>query len=72
MEELFAQIPDSIREQVKFVFDMAMLQPTLKDAVHVLNEYTNTCVDAEEKEFTEFYFNLRMEQLKNGNNSIRG
>ena len=51
---------------------MAMLQPTLKDAVHVLNEYTNTCVDAEEKEFTEFYFNLRMEQLKNGNNSIRG
>lgn len=67
MEELFVNIPDSVKEQAKFVFEMAMRQKDIVHMVNVLNEYTATCQNEEEKEFVEFYFNMKMEQLKNGN-----
>ena len=72
MEELLPQISESIRERTKFVFDMALLQRTPWEMIKVLNEYTQTCIDPEEKEFTQFYFNMRMEQLKNDSNSNIG
>lgn len=67
MEELFVNIPDAIKEQAKFVFEMAMRQKDIVHMVNVLNEYTTTCQNEEEKNFVEFYFNMKMEQLKNGN-----
>lgn len=49
------------------MFDMAMRQPNVTSALKILNDYTDTCFDEREKQFVEFYFNLRMENLLNGN-----
>ena len=68
MNEIFTEIPAFVKKQAKMVFDLAMLQPSFIDAVHMLDNYTNSCVNPEEKEFCDFYFNMRMEQLKNESN----
>ena len=68
-EEIFVNIPERVKKQAKFVFDMAMRQKNLLFATQMLNDYTNTCFDEEEKDFVNFYFNIRMEQILNGNNS---
>lgn len=65
MYELFPDIPETVRKNAEFMFDMALRQKNLLSTIKVLNEYTNTCASDEEKEFVEFYFNMRMEQMLN-------
>lgn len=65
MQELFPNIPESVRKNAEFIFDMALRQKNLLSMVNTLNEYTNTCSSEEEKEFVEFYFNMKMEQMLN-------
>lgn len=67
MIELFENISEKSRKQAEFIFDMAMLQPNISSTLKVLNDYTDACFNEEEKQFVEFYFNLRMENLLNGN-----
>lgn len=67
MEEIFSNIPDEIKQQAQFVFNMALRQKNILHTIKVLEEYTKTCANEEEQKFVEFYFNMRMEQLKNGN-----
>lgn len=68
-EEIFKDISNELKQNVEFVFNMAMRQNNPQSALKVLNDFTNSCVNEEEKQFVEFYFNLRMEQLLNGNNN---
>ena len=68
-DEIFINIPEKVKKQAEFIFDMAMRQKNLLSATRMLNNYTNTCFDEEEKDFVNFYFNVRMEQILNGNNS---
>ena len=65
MIELFPDIPEQIRKNAEFMFEMALRQKNILSTIKVLNEYTETCSSEEEKEFVEFYFNMRMEQLLN-------
>ena len=66
MVELFENIPEEAKKRAEFVFDMALRQNDMLNAVKILNEYTNSCVDEEEQEFVEFYFKMRLEELLNG------
>lgn len=63
MNEIFAEIPEEVKNRAKFIFDMAIRQTNVMKAVQVLQNYTETCEDEEEREFVEFYFKTRMEQL---------
>ena len=65
MIELFPGIPEQVRKNAEFMFEMALRQKNILSTIKVLNEYTETCSSEEEKEFVEFYFNMRMEQLLN-------
>lgn len=65
MTELFTNIPESVKQNAEFMFNMAIKQPYAANAAKMLNEYTNSCFNEEEKEFVQFYFNLRLEQLQN-------
>lgn len=65
MEELFPNIPEQSRKNAEFIVEMALRQKNITSAVKVLNEYTNSCISDEEKEFVEFYFNMKMEQMLN-------
>lgn len=65
MIELFPDIPEQVRKNAEFMFEMALRQKNILSTIKVLNEYTETCSSEEEKEFVEFYFNMRMEQMLN-------
>ena len=70
MIQIFENIPDEVKNRAEFMFNMSIQQP-LPVAAKMLNEYINACSDEEEKEFVEFYFNMRMEQLNGSNNNQR-
>lgn len=67
MVEIFEDIPQRVKDQAELIFELALLQPNLVSAVKTLNDYTNICVDDREREFVEFYFNMKMESLLNEN-----
>lgn len=69
MIEIFNNIPDKVKEQAEFIFNIAIKYSDISRTIKILNNYINTCINEEEKKFVEFYFNLRMEQLLNGNNN---
>lgn len=69
MVEIFEDIPQRVKDQAELIFELALLQPNLISAVKTLNDYTNTCIDDREREFVEFYFNMKMESLLNENSN---
>ena len=67
MNEIFENIPQRMREQAEFVVNLALQQKDIVSAVTALKAYADTCQSDEEREFVDFYFNLRMEQMLNEN-----
>ena len=68
MVELFSEIPQEVKDAAKFWVDMALRQNNPIDGVKMISEFINSCNNKEEKEFVDFYFNMRMEQLRNESN----
>lgn len=64
MTEIFADIPEEVRIKTKLFFELAMAQPYVVDVINTLKEYIDTCTNEEEKEYADFYFNMRFEQMK--------
>lgn len=69
MNEIFADIPQYVKDNVKFWTDMALRQRNPWSAVQIINEYIDSCINEEEKEFSRFYFKMRLEQLRNESDS---
>ena len=69
MIEIFANIPEEVRQQTELVanFIFSTLEP--EAGLKFMESYISSCQDEEEKEFVRFYFNMRMEQLLNENNN---
>lgn len=68
MIELFSDISPRLKENAEFIFDMALRQKNLYETAKILQNFTQLIEDDNEREFVEFYFNMRMEQIKNDNN----
>lgn len=69
MVELFSDIPQEARDRAKFWVDMSLRQSTLIQAAKMIREYINSCVNEEEADYADFYFNVRMEELLNASNN---
>lgn len=69
MTEIFTNISSQLKDQAAFIFEMAMRQKNIVQAINVLDDFTRLHEDEAEREFIEFYFNSRMEQLHNENNN---
>lgn len=69
MVELFANVPEYIRELAKYWVDLALKQRNPMDSIKMVLEFANSCPTEEEKDFVDFYFRLRLEQIKNENNN---
>ena len=63
MIELFADIPEEVKTITKFWAEVSLAQPDIKDTIRMMDEYYNSCTDEEEKDFVNFYFNMKMQQL---------
>lgn len=70
MREIFADIPDVIKDLTKMVADAALAQKDPAEAVQILDKFIKQLPpDPKLKEFADFYFIMRMEQMKNDNKS---
>ena len=68
MIEIYSDIPESVRERAKFWVDFALQQKNPMDGIKMIADYANSCSNLHEQDFVDFYFKLRMEQLRNENN----
>ena len=66
MTELFTELPDNVKRQAEKFVDMKLQNDDPFDIVNILNEYTESCQSEEEREFVQFYINMRLEEMKNG------
>ena len=62
MVELFANVPKKVKDETKFWVDIAMLNPNPQEGAKEILAYQNTLKTEEEKDFVDFYFNMRMLQ----------
>lgn len=72
MIEIFANIPEEVKEQTKLVVNFIFSQLNPEQGLKFIESYISSCQDEEEKSFVRFYFNMRMEQLSNENNNDFG
>ena len=63
MIEIFNEIPEDAKAKAKFWFEVAFAQSNIKDTIKMLKEYRDSCENEYERDFVDFYFNMRMEQL---------
>ena len=62
MIELFANVSKKVKDETKFWVDIAMLNPNPQEGAKEILAYQNTLKTEEEKDFVDFYFNMRMLQ----------
>ena len=63
MVEIFPNVSEQVRQQAKFWVDLALQQKNLYTAARMVSEYANSCFNDEEKDFVDFYFKMRLEEL---------
>lgn len=67
MQEIFDNISDNTKEIAEIAWRLAMTQKNPIDAANFLNSVTNyydAIMSEEEIEFLRFYFNMKMEMMK--------
>lgn len=67
MNELFTDIPDKDKKIIEFMVDNSLDLKNISKNMNNLTEFRNNCSDLE-KDFMDFYFNLKLEKMKNENN----
>ena len=66
MIEIFADIPEETKNKAKFWFEVAFAQPSAHSTIKMLKEYRDSCANEYERDYVDFYFNMRMENMING------
>ena len=67
MQELFENVRDEVKSVAKTAWNLALVQPDSLQAANFLNAITNYykhIYTEEEIEFLQFYFNMKMEMMK--------
>lgn len=64
--ELFVELPQIIKDTIRTYIDSILKDFQLLDAAKIISEFANNCVDEEEQNFIDFYFNLKLEEMQKG------
>ena len=64
MKEIFNNISQRTKEQVRFWVNVALTKENPMDAAKVISNFSKTLKTEEEQNFLDFYFNMRLLQLK--------
>lgn len=62
MTELFANVSERFKKQANFLIDRALQQDNLYEAVKMIKEFSDTCVNESEKDFIDFCLKLKVLQ----------
>ena len=69
MEEIFADISEQSKISAELIFNNA-IKNNPATAAKILDNYVNCCPNEREREFANFYFNIRMRQILNESNNV--
>ena len=69
MIELFATLPQEIKQIISRFIDQTFDEYELEDCAEIIAHFANALTHQEEKDFTDFYFKLKLEQIKNENSN---
>ena len=64
MIELFKNVSDKVKNETKFWFEICLLKNDPREAAKILLDFQKTLQTEEEKDYVDFYFNMRMLQLR--------
>lgn len=64
MVELFAELPQMIKDTIRTYIDSVLNDFQLLDAAKIISEFANTCTNQDEQDFIDFYFNLKLEEMQ--------
>ena len=67
MQEIFENVKDSVKQVAEFAWNVAIAQPDPIKAANFLDNvtrYYKNFLTEEEVEFLQFYFNMKMEMMK--------
>ena len=64
MIELFTNVSKEVKERTKFWVDIALLNPNPMEQAKEILKYRDSLEREEEKEFVDFYVNLRALQAR--------
>ena len=65
MVELFADVSKQVKDRAKFWVDIALLNPNPMERAQEILNFRNSLEREDEKEFVDFYVNLRALQARN-------
>ena len=69
MEEIFVNISNKTKQGAELIFNSALKTQNPQKMLKILQEYTDSCQNEEERNFIRFYFKFRMEQMLNDSNN---
>lgn len=64
MTELFANVSKQVKDRAKFWVDIALLNPNPMEQAQEILKFRNSLEREDEKEFVDFYVNLRALQAR--------
>ena len=65
MTELFADVSKQVKDRAKLWVDIALLNPNPMERAQEILNFRNSLEREDEKEFVDFYVNLRALQARN-------
>ena len=64
MEELFSDVSTTFKKQVAFLVERALYEEDILKAVKMIKDFTDTCINESEKDFIQFYLQLKSLELE--------
>ena len=64
MVELFTNVPEEVKQKDEIIVDYVLKNFMPYQYSNFISNFIKTCSDPEEQEFVNFYYSLRLEQMK--------
>lgn len=68
MTELFDTLSQETRDMITSYIDMAIVAVDPIKLPHLISQFADSMPTEEATDFVDFYFRLKLEELRNGNN----
>ena len=68
MIELFQHLSNETKQMIETYVDMTLLHAEPLKIPMLINDFAKVMTTDEAKDFVDFYFRLKMEELRNGDN----
>lgn len=69
MTELYADLSQEMKQMITSYIDMALIAVYPLELPKLISDFAATMPTQQAQDFVDFYFNLKLEELRNGDNS---